>query len=121
MNAEDGRDATSFPLDMEALIAPRTSVEPTSILAEPLFEAAAIQELQNSTSCFTPPCQRKKKPMRNTPKKTKSVVTDAAAATTDQFLMKAAAINLEAKIIKQLANLSSAPAPQGACTRRMDS
>jgi hypothetical protein len=101
MNAEDGRDATSFPLDMEALIAPRTSVEPTSILAEPLFEAVAIQELQNSTSCFTPPCQRKKKPMQNThpKKKPQSVVAGgAAAATTDQFLMKAAAINLEAKI-----------------------
>jgi len=106
MNAEDGRDATSFPLDMEALIAPRTSLELTSILAEPLFEAAPIQELQNSTSCFTPPCQRKKKPMQNTQKETQSVVTAAAAATTDQFLMKAAAINLEARIIKQLANLS---------------
>jgi hypothetical protein len=30
----------------------------------------------------------------------------AAAVTTDQFLMKAGAINLEARIIKQLANLS---------------
>jgi hypothetical protein len=117
MNAEDGRDATSFPLDMEALIAPRTSVEPTSILAEPLFEAAAIQELQNSTSCFTPPCQRKKKPMQNTPKKNTISSDRCCCCDNRSILMKAAAINLEAKIIKQLANLSSAPAPQGAADR----